>query len=56
MTIFNAVYWQVMEEQVDGQWGLLDVPYSNPTVEGIRYNSGFYAMMQFSKYIRKGSY
>lgn len=37
-------------------WGLLDVPYADARVENIRYNSGFYAMMQFSKYIRKGNY
>jgi O-glycosyl hydrolase len=48
------VYWQVVEGY--GEWGLMNIPYDNPeaTVEDIQYNSGYYAMMQFTKYIRKG--
>lgn len=48
----SIVYWQPMEDR--DQWGLLSVPYRDASVENIRYNSGFYAMKQFSKYIRKG--
>jgi len=29
-------------------------PASNPTLENIQYNSGYYAMMQFSHYIKQG--
>ncbi len=43
-----------MEDQRAGAWGLVDVPYENASVGRIRYNSGFYSMMQFSKYIKKG--
>lgn len=43
-----------MEDQEPGKWGVLDVPYGNAIVENIQYNSGFYSMMHFSKYIRKG--
>ncbi|ODN00992.1 Endo-beta-1,6-galactanase [Orchesella cincta] len=48
------VYWQAVEDQQPGMWGLLDVPYSDATIEKIHYNSGYYAMMQFSKYITRG--
>jgi hypothetical protein len=43
-----------MEDQVDGAWGLVDVPYDNATLSNIRYNNGYYCMLQFSKYIKKG--
>lgn len=37
-----------------GVWGLVEVPYRNPNTGAVQYNSGFYAMMQFSKYIKRG--
>ncbi|CAL8112944.1 unnamed protein product [Orchesella dallaii] len=48
------VYWQAVEDQQPGMWGLLDVPYANAAIANIHYNSGYYAMMQFSKYITRG--
>ncbi|ODM97364.1 Endo-beta-1,6-galactanase [Orchesella cincta] len=47
------VYWQVVEG--GGGWGLLEVPYVNTTVDIIKYNSGYYAMEQFSQHIKQGS-
>jgi hypothetical protein len=43
-----------MEDQKSGAWGLVDVPYENATLDKVRYTSGYYSMMQFSKYIKKG--
>ena len=38
-----------------GEWGLITVPYRfNTTLDEIQYNSGYYGMMQFSKYIKPG--
>jgi hypothetical protein len=46
------VYWQALEDV--GAWGLLAVPYNNASVANIRYNNGYSAFKQFTKYIRKG--
>ncbi|CAG7722702.1 unnamed protein product, partial [Allacma fusca] len=46
------VYWQVMEDV--GAWGLLAVPYNNASVANIKYNNGYSAFLQFTRYIRKG--
>jgi hypothetical protein len=43
-----------MEDQKSGAWGLVDVPYENATLDKVRYTSGYYSMMQFSKYIKRG--
>lgn len=39
----------------EGQWGIVSVPYRfDATLEEVQYNSGYYAMMQFSHYIKQG--
>ncbi|XP_035702640.1 endo-beta-1,6-galactanase isoform X1 [Folsomia candida] len=48
------VYWQVMEDQQPWAWGLLDIPYTDPSIDAIRYNSGYHSFKQFTKYIKKG--
>jgi len=48
------VYWQALEDQKPGAWGLVDVPFEDATLDKVRYTSGYYAMMQLSKYIKKG--
>jgi len=50
---FLLVYWQVLEQV--GSWGILGIPYrDNATVDDIQYNSGYFAMYQFSHYIKQG--
>jgi len=50
----SLVYWQAVEGY--GQWGVISIPYDNEnaTLADIKYNSGYYSMLQFSKYVRKG--
>jgi len=47
------VYGQAVEDF--GEWGLLSFPLTyNGTIDNVEFNSGFYGMMQFSKYIKQG--
>jgi len=40
-----------------GNWGILGIPYrDNVTVDEIQYNSGYFAMFQFSHYNIKRGY
>ncbi|OXA46827.1 Endo-beta-1,6-galactanase [Folsomia candida] len=52
MTLF-LVYWQIVESI--NEWGVISVPYRfDAKLEEVTVNSGYYGLMQFSKYIRQG--
>ncbi|XP_021960025.1 endo-beta-1,6-galactanase [Folsomia candida] len=47
------LYWQIVESI--NEWGVISVPYRfDAKLEEVTVNSGYYGLMQFSKYIRQG--
>jgi len=50
LPLYFAVFWQAVQ-------GLIELPLDNPNVskEDIQYGSGYYSLVQFSKYIKPGN-